>query len=98
MTHAFGKSGKIGAITTIAGNGTFGYTGDGGPATQATSYYPAAVSSDPAGDVYIDDSYNTVIRMIDTAGNIHTVAGNGTFGFSGDEGTADCRAQLGRSP
>jgi sugar lactone lactonase YvrE len=91
------KIAKNGVITTIAGNGTFGYSGDGGPATQASLYYPTSVSSDPSGNVYIEDSYNTVIRMVDTAGNIHTVAGNGTWGFSGDGGPATS-AQFGRTP
>jgi len=88
---------KLGVITTIAGNGTLGYSGDGGPATQATLHYPTAVSSDPSGNVYIADGYNSVIRMVDTAGNIHTVAGNGTWGFSGDGGPATS-AQLSRTP
>jgi sugar lactone lactonase YvrE len=79
---------KNGIITTIAGNGTLGYSGDGGPATQAALYYPAAVSSGLSGNVYIADSFNGVIRMVDAAGNIHTVAGNGTYGFSGDGGPA----------
>ena len=83
-----------GIITTIAGNGTAGYSGDGGPATQATLYFPSAVSIDPSGDIYIADSSNFVIRMIDASGNIHTVAGNHIAGFSGDGGPATS-AQIG---
>jgi hypothetical protein len=79
---------KNGIITTIAGNGTAGYTGDGGPAIQASLNVPGAVSADPSGNIYIADSNNYVIRMVDTSGNIHTVAGNGTRGFSGDGGPA----------
>jgi streptogramin lyase len=75
-----------GIITTIAGTGNAGYSGDGGPATQATLYFPSAVSIDPSGNIYITDSSNAVIRMIDPSGNIHTVAGNHVAGFSGDGG------------
>jgi len=77
-----------GIITTIAGNGTAGYSGDGGPANQATLNFPEAVSIDPSGNVYISDATNAVIRMIDASGNIHTVAGNHIAGFSGDGGPA----------
>jgi sugar lactone lactonase YvrE len=77
-----------GIITTIAGNGTFGYFGDGGPATQAMLGAPTSISPDGTGNLYIADSSNYVIRMVDTAGNIHTVAGNHVGGFSGDGGSA----------
>ncbi len=77
-----------GIITTIAGNGTYGYSGDGGDALQASLAGPSAVSEDPRGNVYVADSGNYVIRMIDAAGIIHTVAGNHTYGFSGDGGPA----------
>jgi sugar lactone lactonase YvrE len=79
---------KNGIVTTIAGNGTAGNSGDGGPATQATLYSPSSVYSDPSGSVYIADGGGNVIRLIDTFGNIHTLAGNGTWGFSGDGGPA----------
>jgi len=77
-----------GTISTLAGNGTLGYSGDGGPATQATLDYPSGISVDPSGNVYIADSDNYVIRMVDTGGIIRTVAGNHTWGFSGDGGPA----------
>jgi sugar lactone lactonase YvrE len=77
-----------GTITTIAGNGANGYSGDGGPATQASLSSPGAISLDPFGNVYIGDWNYFVVRMVDAAGIIHTVAGNGTFGFSGDGGPA----------
>ena len=78
-----------GIITTTAGNGTFGYTGDGGPATSAGIYEPQGVALDNAGDVYFADFYHHVVRRIDaTSGIITTVAGNGTEGFSGDGGSA----------
>jgi sugar lactone lactonase YvrE len=77
-----------GIISTVAGNGTFGYSGDGGPATQASLYYPKGVFGDFAGNIYIADSSNYVIRKVDAKGIIHTVAGNHTAGFSGDGGPA----------
>lgn len=77
-----------GTISTIAGNGIAGYSGDGGPATSANLSFPEGVSVDSTGRIYIADSSNAVIRMVDTAGVIHTVAGNHTSGFSGDGGPA----------
>jgi len=82
------KISPAGIVTTIAGNGTRGYSGDGGPATHASLAVPVAVAADPSGNVYIAESYNYIIRMVDTAGVIHTVAGNNTYGFSGDGGPA----------
>jgi sugar lactone lactonase YvrE len=79
---------STGIITTIAGNGNGGYSGDGGPATNATIYYPNGVAVDNAGNVYIADTDNVVIRKVNTAGVISTVAGNNTSGFSGDGGPA----------
>ena len=58
-----------GAISTVAGNGTLGYSGDGGPATSAQLAYPCGVAVDPAGDLYIADSANNVIREVTAAGN-----------------------------
>jgi len=77
-----------GIITTIAGNGTKGYTGDDGPATTAELSYPTSVALDGAGDLYIADEQNSVIRRIDVKGIITTVAGNGSTTFSGDNGPA----------
>ena len=76
-----------GVITTVAGNGTYGYSGDGGPATSAEMGYPSAVAVDSAGNLYIADWRNNCIRKV-TNGVITTVAGNGTQGYSGDGGPA----------
>ena len=77
-----------GIISTIAGNGTEGFDGDGGPATSASLNGPRGVAVDPAGNVYIADRGNSRIRKVDTVGLISTIAGNGTSGFSGDGGLA----------
>ena len=77
-----------GVITTFAGNGAAGFSGDGGPATGASLRNPTGVFADGLGNVFIADVGNQRIRKVDTAGNIATVAGNGTSGFSGDGGPA----------
>jgi sugar lactone lactonase YvrE len=84
-----------GAITTVAGNGTQGFSGDGGPATGAQLNQPSGVAVDSAGNLYIADSSNYRVRKVSN-GIITTVAGNGTPGFSGDNGPATS-AQLGRN-
>lgn len=78
-----------GIVTVAAGTGTFGYSGDGGPATSATFYSPTALAFDNAGDLFIADFSNNRVRKVDHAtGIITTVAGNGNHGFSGDGGPA----------
>jgi len=77
-----------GIITTVAGNGTWGYSGNGGPADQAKLCYPHDVAVDGSGNIYIADTYNCCIRKVDTSGIITTVAGDGTEGYSGDGGPA----------
>jgi len=89
------KVSPAGTITMIAGGGGGGYFGDGGPATSAGLYFPAAVAVDSAGDLFIADSANNAIRMVSAAGAITTVAGNGTYGYSGDGGPA-IGAELGQ--
>jgi trimeric autotransporter adhesin len=76
-----------GLITTVAGNGTEAYSGDGGPATSAGVYWPRGVAVDSAGNLYIADYYNLRIRKVSN-GVITTVAGSGTHGYSGDNGPA----------
>jgi len=82
------KINTAGIISTIAGSGTQGYSGDGGAATLASFYSPEGLSFDGAGNLYIADWYNNVVRMINTAGIINTVAGNGTASYNGDGGAA----------
>ncbi|HEX4322708.1 MAG TPA: FG-GAP-like repeat-containing protein [Acidobacteriaceae bacterium] len=82
-------SAGTGVITTIAGNGIAGYTGDGGAATKAELESPGALAFDPAGNLYISDFGNNVVRKITTStGIISTYAGNGTLAYSGDNGPA----------
>jgi len=79
---------STGIITTFAGNGVMGSSGDGGPATSASLYTPQGLKFDKVGNLYITDLGAQKIRAIDTFGTITTVAGNGTPGFSGDGGIA----------
>ena len=77
-----------GIITTIAGTGTAGFSGDGGAATSAELNKPAGIFIDPAGNIYIGDLMNNRVRKVTPGGIISTVAGNGTAGFAGDGGLA----------
>jgi sugar lactone lactonase YvrE len=78
-----------GIITTVAGDGTQGFSGDGGPATSASFSLPYGVVVDALGNLFIPDTYNNRVRRVDAAsGIITTVAGDGTEGFSGDGGPA----------
>lgn len=77
-----------GNITTIAGTGSSGYSGDKGPASSAELSSPSGVAADPEGDIYVADSGNNRIRKIGPSGVITTIAGSGAFGFSGDGGAA----------
>jgi hypothetical protein len=82
------KVSSTGVITTVAGNGTLGYTGDNGPATSAELGVPEGVTALPDGGFLIADTYNSVIRRVSPAGVITTVAGTGTAGYNGDGITA----------
>jgi uncharacterized protein (TIGR03437 family) len=77
-----------GIITTIAGTGVQGYSGDGGPAASAMLGRPVALALDGAGNLYYVDSVDQCVRRINAAGIISTVAGNGVGAFSGDGGLA----------
>jgi sugar lactone lactonase YvrE len=93
FTSRIRKVTAAGVINTVAGNGSFGFSGDGGPATSAQLNFPASVAVDSVGNLYFSDSANNRIRKVTPAGTISTVAGNGTAGFSGDGGPATA-AQL----
>jgi trimeric autotransporter adhesin len=95
----YGQAMTAGDIYTIAGDGSEGFSGDGGPATSAELNFPAGVAVDGAGNLVIADTYNNRVRVVAarsgtfygqamTAGDIYTIAGDGTEGFSGDGGTA----------
>ena len=82
------KVSKNGIITTVAGNGTGGFSGDGGAATNAKLYQPYGVAVDGSGNVFIADNFNNRIRKVFTNGIISTIAGDGYVGHSGDGGAA----------
>ena len=95
----FGQSMTADDIYTVAGNGTAGYLGDGGPGTSAELNGPSSVAIDASGGILITDSSNEVIRylaassgtyygQVMTAGDIYTIAGNGTEGYGGNGGPA----------
>ena len=100
----FGQAMTAGDIYTVAGDGTLGFSGDGGPGTAAELFVPYAVAWDRAGNLVITDTGNNRVRVVAaatgrfygrpmTAGDIYTIAGTGTRGFSGDGGPA-VKAQL----
>lgn len=87
--HRIRKVDVGGTITTIAGNGTAAYSGDGGGATSASLNNPAGIAVDAVGNLFIADKGNNRIRRVDTNGVITTIAGtNGVGGYSGDGGLA----------
>jgi uncharacterized protein (TIGR03437 family) len=86
--HRIRKVDSGGIITTVAGTGTQGFSGDGGPAISAQLYRPSGVAVDHAGNLYIADMLNRRIRKVDTSGIITTLAGTGAFGSTGDGGEA----------
>ena len=77
-----------GTISTVAGTGANGFSGDGGPAVAAELSYPSAVALDSSGDLYIADTGNNRIRMVTPDGDITTIAGTGDASYSGDNGPA----------
>jgi len=82
------KINTAGIISTVAGNGSIGYSGDGGPATAAEFNGLIGIAVDAAGNLYIADGFNNRVRKVNTAGVITTVAGNGMAGYYGDTGPA----------
>jgi hypothetical protein len=90
--HRIRRVGSDGTITTIAGTGTAGYSGDGGPATLARLDTPHGITVDAAGNVYVADSPNHRVRRIDPAGTITSVAGTGLAAYNGDGGPATAAA------
>ncbi len=87
--HCIRRVDRSGTITTVAGNGKKGYSGDGGRAVEATMNEPYGVVADRNGNLYIVDRLNSAIRKVDVkTGIISTLAGNGKQGYSGDGGPA----------
>jgi uncharacterized protein (TIGR03437 family) len=87
--HRIRRIAPSGLITTIAGNGVGAFSGDGGPAINASLNNPTAVAVDGGGVIYISDQFNQRIRKIALDGTITTIAGNGNPGFGGDGGPAN---------
>jgi sugar lactone lactonase YvrE len=79
---------RDGIVDTVAGNGEQGYSGDGGPGPAAALRWPSALELDAAGNLYIADTLNHVVRRLATNGTITSVVGSGTQGFAGDGGDA----------
>jgi uncharacterized protein (TIGR03437 family) len=86
--HRIRKIDTSGNVSTFAGNGTPGFSGEGGAATAAALLLPGGVSVDPFGDILIADTGNNRIRKVSPTGTITTVAGLGLNGFAGDGGAA----------
>src|SRR5262249_19180081 len=90
--HRVRKVNTAGVITTVAGNGTIGFQGDGGPAIDAQITYPSGVAIDQLGNVFIADASNNRVRVV-SDGIIRTAAGTGMYGSCGAGGPAES-AQL----
>src|SRR6201999_672465 len=88
LNHRVRKVSPNGTITTVAGTGIAGFSGDGGPATDASLNEPFRVALDKAGNLYISDYGNFRVRKVTVDGIIATVAGNGTPNSNGDGGPA----------
>ncbi len=88
LNHRIRKVTPAGVISTFAGTGTAGFTGDGGAATSATLNSPTALAVDSQNNLYIVDTNNRRIRKVTPGGTISTFAGNGLVNFSGDGGPA----------
>lgn len=92
--HRVRRVDSSGIVNTVAGDGFTGefgsgrFRGDGGSALDASFNFPVGLAFDGDGNLYVGDTHNYRIRRIDLAGSINTVAGSGSFGFSGDDGSA----------
>ena len=86
--HRVRKVDTSGTITTVAGTGVKGFSGDNGPATEARLASPRDVAVDASGNLYISDVTNRRVRKVDSSGMITTIAGTGVRGYSGDGGPA----------
>jgi len=84
LGHRVRRVDSSGTITTVAGNGTPGFSGDGGPASAALLNYPVDLATDASGNLYIADWLNFRVRMVDTTGTIQTVVGSGKYGYNGE--------------
>ena len=84
LNNRIRKVDTSGIISTVAGNGNAGFSGDGGPATSAMIWSDLDVAVDTKGNFYIADSSNLRIRMVDASGTIHTLAGSGDGGYNGN--------------
>ncbi|MBO9540875.1 SMP-30/gluconolactonase/LRE family protein [bacterium] len=92
QNHVIRKVTPEGIVSTVAGTGTLGFSGDGGPATSAQLYNPTSIALDGAGNLYIADYWNHRVRKV-SGGTVTTVAGTGDYGYSGD-GEQAVNAQL----
>jgi hypothetical protein len=90
--HRIRKVNTTGIISTVAGNGSFGFSGDNGPAISAMLNSPEGIAVDSAGNLYIADASNSRVRKVSPEGVITTVAGNGNVVDSGDGGPATSAA------
>jgi sugar lactone lactonase YvrE len=88
FNHRIRRVDTDGTISTIAGNGVAGFSGDGGPATKASLFYPKGLAFDSDGNLIIADCFNGRVRVVTPGGEIRTIAGNGLFGDRGDWGPA----------
>ena len=88
LNNRIRRVGTDGTIQTVAGNGIGRFSGDGGPAIDASLSLPQGVAVDGSGNLFIADTFNNRVRQVRPDGSIRTVAGNGDQGFSGDGGPA----------
>jgi hypothetical protein len=88
LNHRIRKLATTGILTTVAGTGIAGFSGDGGPALSAKIYMPTGIVINSASEIIFSDSGNNRIRKINASGTISTIAGTGIAGFGGDGGVA----------